>query len=79
MWYALTDKVKELYKNSQKHLTETSQGIDENVTPIPDNKPVTKANNNQSKINNSRSFHETEKEKIKKQVFHEKSEPYTVG
>lgn len=84
MWYALTDKVKELYKNSQEHLTEMSQGIDENVTPIPDNKPVIKPNNNLSninlsKINNSRSFCKTEKEKIKDKVFHEKSEPYMLA
>ena len=84
MWYALTDKVKKLCKNSQEHLTETSQGIDESVTPIPDNKPVIKPNNNQSninisKINNSRSFHEEKKKQVKNQVFHEKSEPYMLA
>ena len=84
MWYALTDKTKELYKNSQDQQTEMSQGIDESVTPIPDNKPVVKPNNNQSnlnlsKINNSGSFRKTEKEKKKDKVFHEKSEPYMLA
>ena len=31
------------------------------------------------KTNNSRSFHETKKENVKKQVFHEKSEPYMLS
>lgn len=82
MWYTLTDNVKKAYENSQTQLTEKSNGFGQNVTPIPDRKPVTKPDNNLNKESLNIYYcgvsEKRHNNNLEKQIFHEKSEPYML-